>query len=156
MFREMRRFKNQLSEEEVDSILNKHSSGVLAVHGENGYPYTIPISYTFDNDSLYFHSANEGHKIDAIRNNDKVSFCVIDQDDVIQQTFTTNYRSVVVFGRATIFTDALQRQIALESLVRKYSPDFIEKGRDEIIQAWNQVSVIAVKIEHKTGKANNR
>jgi uncharacterized protein len=156
MFREMRRFKNQLSEEEVDSILNKHSSGVLAVHGENGYPYTIPISYTFDNYSLYFHSANEGHKIDAIRNNDKVSFCVIDQDDVIQQTFTTNYRSVVVFGRATIVTDALQRQIALESLVRKYSPDFIEKGRDEIIQAWNQVSVIAVKIEHKTGKANNR
>jgi uncharacterized protein len=154
MFREMRRFKNQLSEEEVDSILNKHSSGVLAVHGENGYPYTIPISYTFDNDSLYFHSANEGHKIDAIRNNDKVSFCVIDQDDVIQQTFTTNYRSVVVFGRATIVTDALHRQMALESLVKKYSPDFIREGKQEIMQAWDQVSVIMISIEHKTGKAN--
>jgi len=155
MFREMRRFKNQLSEKEVDSILSKHSSGVLAVHGENGYPYTIPISYTFDNGYLYFHSANEGHKIDAIRNNDKVSFCVIDQDDVIQQTFTTNYRSVVVFGRATIVTDALHRQIALESLVKKYSPDFIREGKQEIMQAWDQVSVIMMTIEHKTGKSNS-
>ncbi|PKM63567.1 MAG: 5-nitroimidazole antibiotic resistance protein [Firmicutes bacterium HGW-Firmicutes-20] len=156
MFREMRRFKNQLSEEEVDSILKKHSSGVLAVHGENGYPYTIPISYTFDDDQLYFHSANEGHKIDAIRMDDKVSFCVIDQDDVIQETFTTNYRSVVVFGRATIVTDSQQRQLALESLVKKYSPDFISKGKQEIIQAWDQVSVISISIEHKTGKSNIR
>lgn len=154
MFREMRRFKNQLSEEEVESILKKHSSGVLAVHGENGYPYTIPISYTYDNDLLYFHSANEGHKIDAIKMNDKVSFCVIDQDDVIQETFTTNYRSVVVFGRASIVTDDQQRQMALESLIKKYSPDFISKGQQEIIQAWDQVSVIMISIEHKTGKSN--
>jgi uncharacterized protein len=118
MFREMRRNKQQLSDDEIDAILNKHSSGVLAVHGENGYPYTIPISYTFEQDHLYFHSAIEGHKIDAIRNNDKVSFCVIDQDDVIQKTFTTRYRSVIVFGRANIITDSILRQKALESLVK--------------------------------------
>ena len=67
MFREMRRFKQQLSEEEIDSILNKHTSGVLAVIGDDEYPYAIPISYTFDNQQLLFHSANEGHKIDAIK-----------------------------------------------------------------------------------------
>jgi uncharacterized protein len=156
MFREMRRNKQQLSDDEIDAILNKHSSGVLAVHGENGYPYTIPISYTFEQDHLYFHSAIEGHKIDAIRNNDKVSFCVIDQDDVIQKTFTTRYRSVIVFGRANIITDSILRQKALESLVKKYSPDFVNEGQQEIDQAWNQVSIIALMIEHKTGKASNR
>ena len=154
MFREMRRFKQQLSEDEIEFILNKHTSGVLAVNGDDGYPYTIPISYTYDNQQLFFHSANEGHKIDAIRNNAKVSFCVIDQDDVIQETFTTHYRSVIVFGRASIITDPNQRQLALESLVRKYSPDFLEKGQQEIRQAWDHVSIIAVTIEHKSGKSN--
>ena len=154
MFREMRRFKQQLSEDEIEFILNKHTSGVLAVNGDDGYPYTIPISYTYDNQQLFFHSANEGHKIDAIRNNDKVSFCVIDQDDVIQETFTTHYRSVIVFGRASIITDPKLRQLALESLVKKYSPDFLEKGQQEIRQAWDHVSIIAVIIEHKSGKSN--
>ena len=154
MFREMRRFKQQLSEDEIEFILNKHTSGVLAVNGDDGYPYTIPISYTYDNQQLFFHSANEGHKIDAIRNNDKVSFCVIDQDDVIQETFTTHYRSVIVFGRASIITDPKLRQLALESLVKKYSPDFLEKGQQEIRQAWDHVSIIAVTIEHKSGKSN--
>ena len=154
MFREMRRFKQQLSEDEIEFILNKHTSGVLAVNGDDGYPYTIPISYTYYNQQLFFHSANEGHKIDAIRNNAKVSFCVIDQDDVIQETFTTHYRSVIVFGRASIITDPNQRQLALESLVKKYSPDFLEKGQQEIRQAWDHVSIIAVTIEHKSGKSN--
>jgi nitroimidazol reductase NimA-like FMN-containing flavoprotein (pyridoxamine 5'-phosphate oxidase superfamily) len=156
MFKEMRRNKQQLSEDEIDSILISHTSGVLAVHGENGYPYTIPLSYTYQENHIYFHSANEGHKIDAIRNNDKVSFCVIDQDDVIQETFTTRYRSVIVFGRAQIITDSVLRQKALESLVEKYSPDFVDKGQQEILQAWDHVSIIAIKIEHKTGKTSSR
>lgn len=154
MFREMRRFKQQLDDVDIERILNKHTSGVLAVNGDDGYPYTIPLSYTYEDNQLFFHSAKEGHKIDAIKNNDKVSFCVIDQDDVIQETFTTHFRSVIVFGRATIVTDPYQRQLALESLVRKYSSDFIEKGQQEIIQAWDHVSIIAVTIEYKSGKSS--
>ncbi|MDP2813258.1 MAG: pyridoxamine 5'-phosphate oxidase family protein [Erysipelotrichaceae bacterium] len=156
MFREMRRAKQQLNDEDIERILNRHTSGILAVNGDDGYPYTIPISYTYDDNQLFFHSANEGHKIDAIRNNDKVSFCVIDQDEVIQETFTTHFRSVVIFGRATIITDPQQRQLALESLVRKYSPDFLEKGQQEIREAWDHVSIIAVTIEYKSGKTNNK
>ena len=156
MFREMRRNKQQLNEIEIDAILNGNTSGVLAVHGENGYPYTIPLSYTYDDGQIYFHSAVEGHKIDAIRNNDKVSFCVIDQDEVIQETFTTKYRSAVVFGRAQIITDPIVRLKALESLVKKYSSDFVIEGQQEILQGWNKVSIIAIRIEHKTGKTSNR
>ena len=156
MFREMRRNKQQLNENEIEAILNGHTSGVLAVHGENGYPYTIPLSYTYDDGQIYFHSAVEGHKIDAIRNNDKVSFCVIDQDEVIQETFTTKYRSAVVFGRAQIITDPIVRLKALEILVKKYSSDFVIEGQQEILQGWNKVSIIAIRIEHKTGKTSNR
>lgn len=156
MFKEMRRNKQHLSEDEIDSILISHTSGVLAVHGENGYPYTIPLSYTYQENHIYFHSANEGHKIDAIRNNDKVSFCVIDQDDVIQETFTTRYRSVIVFGRAKIITDPVLRQKALENLVTKYSPDFVDKGQQEILQGWDHVTIIILEIEHKTGKTSSR
>ncbi len=155
MFRPMRRFKNELNDEEVDRILMSNTSGVLAVMGDDGYPYAIPLSYGYVGQHLYFHSANEGHKIDAIRNHEKVSFCVIDQDDVVQETFTTHYRSVIVFGKAKIITDDIEKEKALEFLVKKYSPDFIEKGGREIKDAWNQVSVIELIIEHKSGKSNN-
>lgn len=154
MFRPMRRFKNELKDVEIDQILIKNTSGVLAVLGDDGYPYAIPLSYGYVGQRLYFHSANEGHKIDAIRNHDQVSFCVIDQDDVIQETFTTHYRSVIVFGKATIITDDMEKKKALEVLVEKYSPNFIEKGAREITDAFNQVSVIELIIEHKSGKSN--
>lgn len=153
MFREMRRKKQLLPREETLQILKTRTSGVLAVSGDEGYPYAVPLSYTFKNDRLFFHCAKSGHKLDAIQNNDKVSFCIIDQDLVIPQTFTTHFRSVIVFGRARILTEDDERRSALESLVEKYSPDFITEGQNEIESGWNRVCLIEVKIEHITGKA---
>ena len=69
MFRPMRRFKQQLSKEECEEILNNCKSGVLAVIGDSGYPYAVPLSYVYFNDKIYFHCAKEGHKVDAIANN---------------------------------------------------------------------------------------
>jgi uncharacterized protein len=153
MFREIRRKKQLLSEEETREIMKNHSSGVLAVTGDDGYPYTVPISYTYTDGKLYFHCAKEGHKIDAIKRNDKVSFCVIDKDKVIQETYTTHFRSVVAFGRARILTEDSDRRAALASLVEKYSPDYIQEGQKEIEKDWGRVCVVEVKIEHMTGKA---
>jgi uncharacterized protein len=153
MFREIRRKKQLLSEEETREIMKTHSSGVLAVTGDDGYPYTVPISYTYTDGKLYFHCAKEGHKIDAIKRNDKVSFCVIDKDKVIQETYTTLFRSVVAFGRARILTEDSDRRAALASLVEKYSPDYIQEGQKEIEKDWGRVCVVEVKIEHMTGKA---
>ena len=79
-FRSMRRKRQQLSEKENISILQKATAGTLALLGDNGYPYAVPISYVYADGKLYFHSALSGHKIDAIRNCDKASFCVIAQD----------------------------------------------------------------------------
>ncbi|NYB73556.1 pyridoxamine 5'-phosphate oxidase family protein [Sedimentibacter hydroxybenzoicus DSM 7310] len=153
MFREMRRIKQLLSNEETIEILNSCTSGVLGVAGDDDYPYTVPVSYTYDDGKLYIHSAKQGHKIDGINKNDKVTFCVIDRDDVIQKTFTTHFRSVSIFGRARILTDEAERLQALRSLVEKYSPDFIEEGEEEIKKTWDRVCLIEIKIEHMTGKA---
>ena len=105
MFREMRRNKQALSEEECREILARCTSGTLAVLGDGGYPYAVPLSYVFNNGHIYFHCARSGHKLDAVRACDKVSFCVIDRDEVIPEKFTTKYRSVIVFGRAREVTD---------------------------------------------------
>ncbi len=153
MFREMRRKKQILSKEETVEILKSCTSGVMGVHGDNDYPYTVPVSYVFEDDKLFIHSANEGHKIDSIHRNDKVSFCVIDKDEVIQEDFTTIYRSVSIFGRARILTDASEKRYALERLVEKYSPDYIAKGQEEIERGWDRVCSIEIIIEHMTGKA---
>lgn len=153
MFREMRRKKQLLSKEETIKILKLCSSGVLGVIGDDGYPYTVPVSYAFEGDKLFIHSAKVGHKIDSIKRNDKVTFCVIEKDEVIQKTFTTHFRSASIFGRAKILTDDSDRQYALESLIEKYSPDYIREGQQEIEREWDRVCLIEIKIEHMTGKA---
>jgi hypothetical protein len=152
MFREMRRKKQSLSKDTAIEILKASTSGVLAVSGDNDYPYTVPLSHVYQDGKLYFHCAREGHKIDGIQRNNKVSFCVIDQDEVIQESFATLYRSVTVFGRARILTEDSERRSALECLVQKFSPDYIEQGQREIERDWDRVCVLEVSIEHITGK----
>jgi nitroimidazol reductase NimA-like FMN-containing flavoprotein (pyridoxamine 5'-phosphate oxidase superfamily) len=154
MFREMRRNKQKLSKTIAITMLKTATAGVLAVHGDEGYPYAVPVSHVYDDGRLFFHSAVEGHKVDAIRQNAKVSFCVIQQDEVIPEALTTLYRSVIVFGTAKILTDAKEKQHALECLAHRFSEDYMEKARDEIRNDWDRLIVVEVKIEHITGKAS--
>ncbi len=153
MFRGMRRKRQLLSEAETIAMLQSCSSGVLAVQGDDDYPYAVPLSFAFEDGRLFFHSAMAGHKIDAISRNEKVSFCVIAADDVVQSTFTTHFRSAIVFGRARILTEDGEKRHALESLVRKYSPDYLEAADSEIERDWNRVCAIELAIEYMTGKA---
>jgi len=149
----MRRKKQLLTEEETINILKNSSAGVLGVIGDHGYPYTVPMSYVYSGNKLYMHSAKEGHKVDSIVKNSKVSFSVIDRDEVIQSTFTTHFRSVSIFGKARILADSEEKMKALEALVGKYSPDYIQEGQLEIEKEWDNVSLIEIEIEHMTGKA---
>lgn len=153
MFREMRRKKQLLSKEETIEVLKAGTSGVLGVIGDDDYPYTVPVSYAFKEDKLFFHCAKEGHKLDSIKRNNKVTFCIIDKDEVIQNTFTTHFRSVSIFGRARILTEDSEKRNALESLIEKYSPDYIKEGQKEIESGWSGVCLVEVQIEHITGKA---
>lgn len=153
MFREMRRIKQQLSTAETEAILRAGTSGVLAVSGDDGYPYAVPISYVYADGKLYFHSAVTGHKLDSLRRNEKVSFCVIDKDEVIQQTFTTHYRSAIIFGRARVLESDEEKQHAALLLAQKYSPDYPAEGLAEIEKSWARFLTVEVTVEHMTGKA---
>jgi nitroimidazol reductase NimA-like FMN-containing flavoprotein (pyridoxamine 5'-phosphate oxidase superfamily) len=153
MFRDMRRNKQLLPADETIRMLETCTSGVLNVSGDDGYPYGVPVSYTYRDGKIYIHSARLGHKIDGINRSDKVSFCVIAEDSVQPATFTTHFRSVVAFGRARILEDAGERRAALQSLLEKYSPGYLDKGQEEIDSALDRVTLVEIAIEHVTGKA---
>ena len=154
MFREMRRKDQLLSAAETIEILQSCTSGVLAVTGDNDYPYAVPLSFAYQDGKLFFHFAKEGHTIDSILKNNRVSFCVIKTDEVIPESFTTHFRSAIVFGRARILTEDSQKRYALECLVEKYSPDHITEGGSQIERDLDRVCVAEVQIEHLTGKAS--
>ena len=153
MFRDVRRKKQELSKEATEEILQRGLSGVLAVSGDDGYPYAVPISYVYDAGTIYFHSANSGHKLDGIQRNSKVSFCVIDQDQVVPEKLTTFFRSAIVFGSAHIVTDDTAKRQALELLVTKYAANHAEAGATAISKEWKAVTVVQIVVEHMSGKA---
>jgi len=152
LFREMRRKKQLLPNQVTEEILLSGRSGVMAVSGDDDYPYAVPLSYVYDSGNIYVHCATTGHKLDGIKRNRKVSFCVIDKDDIIPEKFTTSYRSAIVFGKARILTDDAAKQNALELLVHKYSAGFEEEGDTEIRKTWHAVCVVEITVEHMTGK----
>lgn len=153
MFHEMRRKNQLLSEEESIEILKRGTSGVLALFGEDGYPYALPISYCYDGEKLYFHCAKTGHKLDAIRNCDKASFCVIDKDEVVPEKYTTYYRSVIVFGTIRAIENEQELQAALQKLAVKYRPNSTEENHAQVIGASpSNVCVLELSVEHMTGK----
>lgn len=153
MFREMRRKRQQLTEAECIEILKKNTSGVLAVSGDDGYPYAVPLSYVYDSGSVYFHCAKSGHKLDAIRTCDKVSFCVVDQDLVVPTEYTTYFRSVIIFGRASILVEESDIRNAIEKLAIKYHPDDSKDNRDSAIEKeYKAMCMVKIHIEHMSGK----
>ena len=150
-FRPMRRTRQQLPEAEARAILSRSTAGTLALLGDDGYPYAVPLSYALCGDRLYFHCAKTGHKIDAIRRCDKASFCVIDRDDVIPEEFTTHYRSVIAFGRVRVLESAAEMRTAIEAITEKYSPD--QPGAAASIESgMSRLCIIEFAIEHLSGK----
>jgi nitroimidazol reductase NimA-like FMN-containing flavoprotein (pyridoxamine 5'-phosphate oxidase superfamily) len=150
-FRKMRRFKQQLSEDETTDILIRGKTGILAVLGNFGYPYTVPLNYVYEDGKIYFHCAKEGHKLDAVRQCDKVSFCVIDKDNVVAEKMTTYFSSAIVFGRARILETESEILHAAEILGMKYTNDREAVDR-EIRRDWDALCCIELTIEHMTGK----
>ena len=152
MFREMRLKRQQMAPEEAAEVLKKGTSGVLALAGDEGYPYAVPLSYVYSDGRIIFHSARKGHKIDSINRNAKASFCVVDRDDVIPEEYTTAFMSVIAFGKISFLNDGDARK-AIRTLAEKYHPFDSHEGRERYIDdEWNGLSVFALEIEHITGK----
>ena len=153
MFRPMRRSAQALDGGACVEILERGTSGVLAVAGDGGWPYAVPLSYAFDGEKLYFHCAREGHKLDAIRREARASFCVVDRDDVKPAEYTSYFRSVIFFGRVRVLEDEAQKRAAIELLARRYFPeDSAENRRRAIEREWAGLCMLEMDIEHMSGK----
>lgn len=150
-FRKMRRFKQELNEKETLEILANGKTAILGVIGDYGYPYTVPVNYVYENGKINFHCAKTGHKLDAIRQCDKISLCVIEKDDIIKEELTTYFRSVIVFGRTRILETDEEIFNAAEVFGLKYNEDK-EAVDKEIRREWNALCCVEITIEHMTGK----
>lgn len=150
MIRTMRRFKQLLPAEEVDRILRMGKYCVMAVSGDDGYPYAVPINYVYDGTSIYIHSAAQGHKIDALRRNPKCSLCIVDKDDVIPEEFTSYFRSVIAFGTACFVESTDEKIAALRLLGGKYSPGIDPEA--EIARFIKTVCIVRIDIDSVSGK----
>ena len=155
MFRKMRREKCELEKSTVEKILREGLFGVLALSGDDGYSYAVPINYAYADNKIYFHSATTGHKLDAIKNNDKVSFCVVDQHEVVAEEFTSYYSSAIAFGKIKIIddNDDPEKMRGLEHLADKFCPGVSEELREKELKKINALVVIVLEVEHLTGKA---
>ena len=151
MFREMRRKKQELTEKQCLDILRRAKTATLALSGDDGYPYSVPMNFVYEDGKIYFHGAKEGHKIDAIKNNPKVSISIIDQEDVIEEELTTYFRSIILFGKAKILQDDDEIYQAVNALGLKYCDDEIAVEK-EIQREWKALCCVEIIIEHLTGK----
>lgn len=153
MYPEMRRKKQALSPAACDAILQAGTSGVLALSGADGQPYAVPLSYVYHEGKVYFHCARAGHKLDLLDQNPKASFCVIGQDQVVPEQYTTYYRSVIVFGTVRRLTAGEEKRAAILALARRYSPDEpAEKVDAEIARYWDALCMLELTPDHITGK----
>lgn len=161
MFRPMRRSKQQLPHEEALAILQEGSTGILALSGDDGYPYLVPLNYLYIEadepealGKVYFHSAKAGHKIDAIECDPKASFCVIADDTVLPDKYSTAYKSVIAFGTVRLIEGNLAHK-ALFDLGDKYNPHHEDRTLEEVNSAEHKCAMIEFTIEHLTGKESH-
>lgn len=153
MFRDMRRIKQHLPDEAIRKVLKEKTNGILGVNGEDGYPYAIPLNYTYLNEAIYFHCAKTGHIIDAIKNNSKVCFTVVDEDTIVSEEFTSYFRSVIAFGKASIVETEEERTEVFQAFIEKYAKnESVEAKENKLKKRAPYALIIKVAIEHITGK----
>lgn len=151
MFRKMRRAKQELSEEECIDILINQPRGVLALLGDYDYPYALPMSHAYVDGKIYFHGAKTGHKNDAVKNHEKVSYCVMDEGVLNDDGWSYTFRSVIVFGKITTLTDKDEKIDRLTYLGDKFFPTHEETVK-EINRLIDKIEVFEISIDHISGK----
>ena len=147
----MRRFRQLLTDEDVRKILAEGTNGVLSLVDEDGLPYGVPLSYAYDGENrIYFHSALKGYKVDCIGLSSPCSFCVVAQDKIVPEEFTSYFRSVIVRGTISMVTQTGDIMKGLLELCSKYSPGI--DPEKEIFRCLRHVAVLCLHIEDMTGK----
>lgn len=156
MERKMHRKDRELPLEECWELLAKGDHGVLAVVGDEGWPYAVPINYIIMDRKLYLHCAKKGYKLDAIARDSRVCFSVVLKSDVIIDQVTTEYESVNVFGNACVTEDEVERLAALDHLIDDLCEVTPEIHKRYIEKLGPRTAVIRIEPTLVTGKANRK
>lgn len=152
MTHDMRRKRQALAPEACADILAQESHGVLALAGDD-FLYAVPLSYIYTDGALYFHCAREGMKLELARRDSRASFCVVAEDHVVPEAYTTYYRSVICFGQLAEITEDDEKRAAIEALGRKYAPhESADHLAEEIRRHWSALCILKLTPEHITGK----
>lgn len=153
MLRDLKKQKQSLDYAGCEEILNHGTSGVLALRGDDDYPYAVPLSYVYSEGSIYFRGAKEGHKVDAVKKYDKASFCVIAKDEIIPGEYRSLYGSVIAFGKIHIVDNEEEKKAALKALSLHYVPEKTGEETDLLIEkVVDSFVVMKLDIEKLTGK----
>jgi len=155
MFREMRRRDRELSTQEAREILGRADHGILATIGDDGWPYAVPLNHVLVDDVLYIHCATEGHKLENLANEERVSYCAVATAKVMPSLLSTIYESAVVFGRARLVTDAEEKRQALMAMIARFCGDSYTQTEEAFRKYGNATAVIRIQIDRITGKAHH-
>ena len=156
MFRDMRRKKQAIGEDECIQVLKEQTRGVLSVLGDDGYPYGVPINHYYNDEDghIYFHGGKIGHRVDAVRANDKVSFCCYDHGTQKEGDWALTVHSVIVFGRIRIVEDQEKTNDISRRLCYKFTDDE-DYIAQEIQRSGPGTLLMELNPEHMTGKLIN-
>ena len=152
--RDMRRRDRALSEGQAREILARADHGVLATLGADGWPYAVPLNHVLSGDVLYVHCAVEGHKLENIAHEERVSFCAVADTRVLPAQLSTLYESAIVFGRAALVTDPMEKRLALELLAVRFCGALSPEAVEAIATSASQTAVVRIRLERLTGKAH--
>lgn len=153
MFRKVRKKANEISASLAKDLIKKSRRGILAVNGDNGYPYAIPINYLYEEESqkIFFHGSKVGHKVDAIKNSDKVCFTVYGNEQIKEEAWAPYLQSAIVFGRCKLIEDEDRAMEVLKDFAMKYYPSasMVEEEMNKVAKA---TQMFEITIEHISGK----
>ncbi len=153
MERKMHFSNRKMSMEDVETLLLNNKIASLAVNGDDGKPYVIPIHYIYDKGALYFHSAKYGYKMDALAKDNRVCLTIMGETHVINEKFTAAFESVVIEGHAEFVEDPSERQYLAEEMIRRWTGGFTEAGQAMIDKTIKRTAFVRICIDAMTGKA---
>lgn len=153
MFRKIRKIKNEINQAEAKELLKNSRRGILAMNGDDGYPYAIPVNYFYDETEgkIFFHGAKAGYKVDCLKSSDKVCFTVIGSEMIRAEEWAPYMQSVVIFGRCQLIDDKQNAMKRLKDFAMKYYPSE-NMVLDEIKEDGKATQMFEIDVEYMTGK----
>ncbi|MBP2628078.1 MAG: Pyridoxamine 5-phosphate oxidase-related protein [Firmicutes bacterium] len=148
----MRRSERQMEDKQALELLMQGEYGILATADRNYQPYGIPLNYIVIDNCIYFHCAIDGHKLQNIAENSKGCFTVVVSTHLIPEKFSTEYESVIAFGKVSIVEDDKEKIMALREFVKKYSGAFTLEGDQYIEKAKHLTVAVKMMIQSFKGK----